>query len=516
MKNKNNKKQQYKYTAPLSPSLFEDLTLQLVLSKNSNNTTAITYFDTFDWRLFKNNLVLLKKSEKYFLYNFKKLRTVSTFHWTLRTIPYFYTDFPDSKLKKELSKKLSIRSLLPITSFNEKEIKHSILNEEDKTVAWLIETTVKFGKSNSDELSYLTLESVRGYNDVFTVINSLLKKERLTPINNSPYIEALIASGIQPGSYSSKFNLKIYPDISSDEAIKQILTHLVNTMKINEEGIRKDIDTEFLHDFRVAVRRARSAISQIKYIFPDKITLKLKDDFSSIGKLTNRLRDLDVYLLKKDEYKEILPEKLRKGIKLVFNKLENERKKEQRKLKTVLSANNYRNKIKDAEKCIQNNYTDEELPKNSNVPILLLTKKVIWKKYNKVVSKGLLIEDSSPDVMLHELRIECKKLRYLLEFFSSLFTAKKMDIIISQLKKLQDNLGDFNDFYVQQANLEELLEEYGPKDDDYKNVSMSIGALMAILGNKQLETRNDFKKIFSEFAKQNNREFYQKLFVDKK
>ena len=127
-----------------------------------------------------------------------------------------------------------------------------------------------------------------------------------------------------------------------------------------------------------------------------------------------------------------------------------------------------------------------------------------------------MIEDGTPDAMLHELRIECKKLRYLLEFFSSLFPADKMDIIISQLKKLQDNLGDFNDFYVQQINLREMLGQYSSKNTDFINISMSIGGLMTILSNKQLEERNEFKNIFSEFAKKSSREFYRKLFVGKK
>jgi len=516
MKNKKNRIQRYIYTNYLADDFTKESGLNVFLSVNDPSTKDLKFYDTFDWRLYKNSLTLIKDNSSLYLYNLKKGQKTISLPWNIKNIPAFYEDFPNSELKNELSKYLGIRALIPLIIISENINTYQIENDDDKIVARLAFQTLKSKKLPTILLKQIILESIRGYQKEFSVIDKLLMKKGLIKSNSVPYLEALSISGIQPGSYNSKFKLIIEPGITSEEAVKQILSHLINTMKINEDGLKNDIDTEFLHDFRVAVRRARSAISQIKYIFPAKITLKLKNDFSSIGKLTNRLRDLDVYLLMKDEYTSMLPEKLRKGIEPVFNKLENERKLEQRKLKAVLSANIYKNKIKDAENCIQNIYTDEKPAKNSIVSILPLAKIFIWKKYNKVVSTGLLIEDGTPDAMLHELRIECKKLRYLLEFFSSLFPAGKMDIIISQLKKLQDNLGDFNDFYVQQINLRELLEQYSSKDTDFINISMSIGGLMAILNSRQLEARNEFKNIFPEFAKKSSREFYKKLFVGKK
>jgi len=78
-------------------------------------------------------------------------------------------------------------------------------------------------------------------------------------------------------------------------------------MRINEVNIEKDLDTEFLHDFRVAIRRTRSALGQIKNVFPMRTTNRFKKDFAFVGELSNQLRDLDVYLLKEDTYKTMLP-----------------------------------------------------------------------------------------------------------------------------------------------------------------------------------------------------------------
>ena len=57
---------------------------------------------------------------------------------------------------------------------------------------------------------------------------------------------------------------------------------------------------------------------------------------------------------------------------------------------------------------------------------------------------------------LHDLRIECKKLRYATEFFSQLY-GKKMSPFSRQLKQLQDVLGVLHDCYVMGALQSSLL-----------------------------------------------------------
>jgi len=64
----------------------------------------------------------------------------------------------------------------------------------------------------------------------------------------------------------------------------------------NEDGIKADYDTEFLHDYRVSLRKVRSVLSLFK-----GENIALKQAFSDIMKGTNQLRDLDVYLLDKQE-----------------------------------------------------------------------------------------------------------------------------------------------------------------------------------------------------------------------
>ena len=62
---------------------------------------------------------------------------------------------------------------------------------------------------------------------------------------------------------------------------------------------------------------------------------------------------------------------------------------------------------------------------NAGRPIIDLASERIYKRYRRIVKSGKRCLTDSEDEMLHALRIECKKLRYLLEFFASLFPAKE-------------------------------------------------------------------------------------------
>ena len=130
----------------------------------------------------------------------------------------------------------------------------------------------------------------------------------------------------------------------------------------------------------------------------------------------------------------------------------------------------------------------------------------------KIIKAGRLIDEKTPDSDIHSLRIECKKLRYLLEFFSSLFPQNEMSIIVKQLKKLQDNLGDFNDLSVQQKSLKNYLSKIDNNSNDKNIVPLAVGGLIAVLYQKQQVLKNQFTQKFDEFSKTKNIKLYKKLF----
>ena len=123
--------------------------------------------------------------------------------------------------------------------------------------------------------------------------------------------EAIAATGEDPQGTSAKVNVKLDPDEPANEAAAKIFTRLVEVVRLNLPGTLDDIDSEFLHDLRVAVRRTRSLQRQFADIYPDRLQHH-RDEFKRLQAITGDLRDLDVYLLDFDGLKAGLPERMRR------------------------------------------------------------------------------------------------------------------------------------------------------------------------------------------------------------
>jgi len=289
----------------------------------------------------------------------------------------------------------------------------------------------------------------------------------------------------------------------------------LQVMKINQSKIEKDLDTEFLHDFRVAIRRTRSALGQIKSVFPQETTGRFKKDFAFVGKLSNQLRDLDVYLLKEDTYKAMLPLVLRDDISPLFSYLRKKRSKALKKVIRGLESKKIALILQDWESFLHEPQQNLLTASNADLPIIRLARKRIYKQYRSIVKAGNLILEKTEDEKLHALRIECKKLRYLMEFFSSMFARQTIDTLIEQLKKLQDNLGDFNDLCVQQDYLLDIAGEMPATDPNSKKVLLVIGSLIGTLDRNKQIVKNAFAETYTDFTAPPNKRLFQDLFASK-
>ena len=123
------------------------------------------------------------------------------------------------------------------------------------------------------------------------------------------------------------------------------------------------------------------------------------------------------------------------------------------------------------------------------------------------------IDENTEDGTIHQLRINCKKLRYLMEFFGPLFPEQEIKALIKSLKLLQDNLGNFNDYAVQQTFLRQVLSEkmscFAGRE---VKVAESVGALTAMLCQLKEKERRRVMKNFNLFDSQEIRSIFTKLF----
>src|SRR5262249_23551510 len=108
---------------------------------------------------------------------------------------------------------------------------------------------------------------------------------------------ALQALGLSPPRDVSRFDVALAPSVRADAGARQIYQALLNIMVANEPGMRADLDTEFLHDYRVSLRRTRSLLGQIKNVFPEDTVTHFRNEFRWLARATSTKRDLDVLLL---------------------------------------------------------------------------------------------------------------------------------------------------------------------------------------------------------------------------
>ncbi len=129
--------------------------------------------------------------------------------------------------------------------------------------------------------------------------------------------------------------------------------------------------------------------------------------------------------------------------------------------------------------------------------IARVVKKLILKRYHKMLAMCQGISCQSPDQNIHALRIEFKKLRYLIEFFVDLLPKKRIVKIVGEIKKIQTILGDYNDYGVQIGILN------GYVDDALVDMSNSLSGLIAILHQKKIEKRSKVESAIADFFTEN-------------
>ncbi len=135
----------------------------------------------------------------------------------------------------------------------------------------------------------------------------------------------------------------------------------------------------------------------------------------------------------------------------------------------------------------------------------------ILKVYRRMVKMGSAIDDDTPAEALHELRKQGKELRYLLEFFASLYPAPVVKPMVVSLKRLQDVLGRFQDREVQAALLRSLGDEVAALDGGAAAL-MAMGILVQRLGEEQDEARTQFAESFAGFAAKSQRRLVDETF----
>lgn len=496
--------------------LYQQLGELYFLEETGEMKSRSTYLDTWDWRLFTAGCLVERAGYKYtFSNSAEEIRVAETGSRKPRPRSW---EFPPGELRDQLARFMDVRALLPQFAVDTAQADFALLNKDRKTVLrFSIVRQSAEREGRLQELApLLVIKPLRGYDKPRKKVVALLKREELARSgrDESLMTRLLEAFAIDTSLTSSKFSTRLSEQMSVAAAVRQVCTVLREAVLRNLPGVLEDIDSEFLHDFRVAVRRTRSLLSLLKNYLPVGEVRQFQGEFKWLGTITGPVRDLDVYLLMTEQYRAMLPAELHSGLGSFFKTLESRRKRDLSRMKKALQSERFAQLMEGWQQFL------DLLPERDDYPAGAencreVAEKIIRKRFKRMLKDGGRITPETEDEKLHELRIEGKKFRYILEFFQSLFNEEATRDYLRQMKKLQNNLGDFNDYSVQREVLLNRLSQLRPTAADSLAMAAALGGLIVHLGDAQQEVRTSFEQTFENFATRENIELLEMVFSDR-
>ena len=249
-------------------------------------------------------------------------------------------------------------------------------------------------------------------------------------------------------------------------------------MLAHETGTRRGEDIEELHDMRVATRRMRAAFRIFGPYFPPKAIRPHLKGLKQTGRALGAVRDLDVFQEKATIYLATLPADQVSALDGLLANWRQERNAARERMIAYLDSQAYSDFVECFAHFLSAQDTGAAVPVLVGTPIPFqvrhIAPRLIHGRFGAVRAYEPWIE-SAPIELLHSLRIDFKRLRYALEFFAPVL-GRESALVIGEIKRMQDHLGDLNDADVAIRSLGGFVE----------NAEGQSG-LIAYLRNRELE-----------------------------
>jgi CHAD domain-containing protein len=450
---------------------------------------------------------------------------------------YLVGDLPAGPLRDRLSDVIEMRALLPLVRLAVETQPVRVRNRDEKTVVRLAVTSttaleLPAPAAGSTAIARLgpdivtapvagpvalatrvEVAGVLGYARPMARVEALLGDELgLSEVSAGPADEAVSALGGDPAGLRSKVRVGLRPGQRTDAAAVAVLSDLAEMVETNLPGTIDDLDSEFLHDLRVAVRRSRSVLRELKGAFPPDRLAEQREALRWVQGITGQTRDLDVQLLDWDALATRVSGDRRAALGPVHDLVARHRAAAFRKLRRQLVGDEYDRVWKGYRAFLADapNPPVDAAP-DASQPIAAVAGRRIRKVYARMLEMGGAIDDSSPAEALHDLRKRGKELRYLLELFGGLWPSEIVKPMVKTLKGLQDVLGTHQDREVQADSLRAVAPELTGVTGG-ADALLALGVLVERLEREQHEARASFAERFAVFADSGQRTVVDETF----
>jgi CHAD domain-containing protein len=477
-----------------------------------------TYYDTFDGLLRARGLSVVHENGRLALID----RHTGVVRAAIPAVSPGHAILPmnldDGPLRQALLPIVDVRALLAVAQVHSRVRGLDVLDDRQKTVVriTLEEPAVVGSRRRAKPLRpRVRLGAVRGYDNELAAVRHQLEQELLfTPADQTLVDEAVRAAGGEPAGISSKVEVALARDQRADAATVAVLRALLGVIEANVEGTIDDIDAEFLHDFRVSVRRSRAVQRELRGVFPPADLATFRNEFRWLQQITGDARDLDVYVLSFHDMRALVPAQSQADLDPLLTVLRERRLTARAAMVKALRSHRSSRLLAEwsafLEELVERDTADRP---DAERPIDDVAGGRIARVYGRMVKMGRAIDRASPAADYHELRKKGKELRYLLELFGApLYPPDVVRPMIKSLKALQDVLGRHQDREVQVATLRALRDEVATLPGG-PGALMAMGVLVERLGEDEQAARSEFAESFAAFAAKSQRLLVKETFA---
>jgi CHAD domain-containing protein len=272
----------------------------------------------------------------------------------------------------------------------------------------------------------------------------------------------------------------------------------------HEPGARLGIDPEHLHDMRVATRRLRAALQVFAPALPQRKAAAFEKQLRWLADALGEVRDLDVQLMAFEEETREIPAESAALLSPYRRHLLRQYDQARRRMLRKLATRRYARLVSRFNAFLEAGPPRSPAAKEARAPVASAGREIIRGHLGKVLRAGKGAFEQRTPILLHRLRIRCKRLRYACEFFEDLY-GKPARRFAQRVTALQDILGRHHDAIVAQQALTGLAHRLSAPRGHGRDFALAMGLLMQIQRARAVQAEQEFLKEWRKFVRPKTR-----------
>ncbi len=254
--------------------------------------------------------------------------------------------------------------------------------------------------------------------------------------------------------------------------VKWALTQHVRWLLAHDPGTRLGLQSESLHQMRVATRRLRAVLRAAEPVLAPDWARALENELAWLSEFLAQARDLDVQLAYFEQESSRLDARDRKPLAQFIAHLRTQRERVQQLVQSELNSARYFDLVRRV----------QQAAGDPSIVDTTVTLHDLAKREFKKLRRAIHSLPSSPNqAALHKIRIKTKRARYAAEL-AMWSVGKRATRFMKQARAVQDLLGSYQDSFIAETYIRAFLKQ---------STSVRAGFMAGRMVERQRQRRHD-------------------------